>query len=46
MQNARPDPITRAEDSRHLESILELIRTNDKKFKPKLEVYKLAKRFH
>jgi glutathione S-transferase len=26
--------------------MLELIRTNDKQFKPKLEVYKLAKRFH
>ncbi|MFT6386970.1 MAG: glutathione S-transferase [Cellvibrionaceae bacterium] len=41
-----PQNLLRAEDPRHLESMLELIRKNDKKFKPKLEVYKLAKRFH
>jgi glutathione S-transferase len=29
-----------------LEEMLELIRENDKKFKPNLEIYKLAKRFH
>jgi glutathione S-transferase len=35
-----------AEDSSKLESMLEIIRTNDKEFKPRLEVYKLARRFH
>jgi glutathione S-transferase len=41
-----PQNLLRAEDPAHLESMLELIRKNDKEFKPRLEVYKLAKRFH
>lgn len=41
-----PQNLLQAEDPRQLETMLELIRKNDKKFKPKLEVYKLAKRFH
>jgi len=41
-----PQNLLRAEDPRHLDSMLELIRKNDKQFKPNLEVYKLAKRFH
>lgn len=41
-----PQNLLQAEDPRHLESMLALVRKNDKEFKPKLEVYKLAKRFH
>ncbi len=41
-----PQNLLRAEDPVHLESMLELIRKNDKEFKSRLEVYKLAKRFH
>lgn len=41
-----PKNLLRAEDPRQLESMLELIKKNDKQFKPKLEVYKMAKRFH
>lgn len=41
-----PQNLLRAEDPRQLASMLELIKKNDEEFKPKLEVYKLAKRFH
>jgi glutathione S-transferase len=41
-----PQNLLRAEDPRHLESMLALIKRNDKQFKSDLEVYKLAKRFH
>lgn len=41
-----PQNLLRAEDPACLASMLELIRKNDKEFKPRLEVYKLAKRFH
>jgi glutathione S-transferase len=41
-----PQNLLRAEDPRQLESMLELIKKNDKQFKPNLEVYKMAKRFH
>lgn len=41
-----PQNLLRAEDSRKLDTMLELIWRNDNVFKPKLEVYKLAKRFH
>lgn len=42
------DPLNllKAEDASQLDTMLELIRRNDKEFKPHLEVYKLAKRFH
>jgi glutathione S-transferase len=33
-------------DSNKLDTMLDLIKRNDKEFKPNLEVYKLAKRFH
>jgi glutathione S-transferase len=41
-----PQDLLWAEDPHQLESMLELIRENDAQFKPNLEVYKLAKRFH
>jgi glutathione S-transferase len=41
-----PQNLLRAEDPHQLEMMLELIRKNDMQFKPNLEVYKLAKRFH
>ena len=41
-----PQNLLRAEDSSKLDAMLELIWRNDKEFKPNLEVYKLAKRFH
>lgn len=41
-----PQDLLRAEDSSKLDEMLELIRRNDKEFKPNLEIYKLAKRFH
>ena len=41
-----PQNLLQAEDSSKLGAMLELIRRNDKEFKPNLEVYKLAKRFH
>jgi len=41
-----PQDLLRAEDPRNLECMLELIRINDTQFKPRLEVYKLARRFH
>ena len=41
-----PQNLLQAEDSSKLNAMLELIWRNDKKFKPNLEVYKLAKRFH
>ena len=41
-----PQDLLRVEDPHLLESMLELISQNDKQFKPNLEVYKLAKRFH
>jgi glutathione S-transferase len=41
-----PQNVLQAGDSSKLDTILELIRRNDKEFKPNLEVYKLAKRFH
>jgi glutathione S-transferase len=41
-----PQNLLRAEDPLKLESMLALIKKNDKQFKPDLEVYKLAKRFH
>ena len=41
-----PQNLLQAEDSSKLDAMLELIRRNDKEFKPDLEIYKLAKRFH
>lgn len=41
-----PQDLLRAEDPHQLELMLELIRRNDQHFKPQLEAYKLAKRFH
>jgi glutathione S-transferase len=41
-----PQDLLQVEDSSKLDAMLELIRRNDKEFKPNLEVYKLAKRFH
>jgi glutathione S-transferase len=41
-----PQNLLQAEDSSQLETMLELISRNDTEFKPHLEVYKLAKRFH
>ena len=41
-----PQEILRAEDPRQLDAMLALIWRNDKEFKPNLEAYKLAKRFH
>ena len=41
-----PQNVLEAGDSNKLDTMLELIRRNDKEFKPNLETYKLAKRFH
>jgi glutathione S-transferase len=41
-----PQDLLQAADSSKLAAMLELIGKNDKEFKPNLEVYKLAKRFH
>ena len=41
-----PKNLLRAEDPHQLDLMLKLIRKNDKEFKPQLEIYKLAKRFH
>jgi glutathione S-transferase len=41
-----PQDLLQAADSSKLDAMLELIGRNDKEFKPNLEVYKLAKRFH
>jgi glutathione S-transferase len=41
-----PQDLLWADDPRYLDSMLELVRENDQQFKPLLEVYKLAKRFH
>ena len=41
-----PQDLLQAADSSKLAAMLELIGRNDKEFKPNLEVYKLAKRFH
>jgi glutathione S-transferase len=41
-----PQNLLQTGDSSKLDAMLELIRRNDKEFKPNLEVYKLAKRFH
>ena len=41
-----PQDLLQAADASNLEAMLELIWRNDKEFKPNLEVYKLAKRFH
>jgi glutathione S-transferase len=41
-----PQDLLWAEDPRFLARMLELIQENDQVFKPRLEVYKLAKRFH
>ncbi len=41
-----PQNLLQAEDSSKLDAMLALICRNDREFKPKLEVYKLAKRFH
>ena len=41
-----PEDLLQAEDSGKLDAMLALIWRNDKEFKPNLEVYKLAKRFH
>lgn len=46
LQRNDPQDLLWAEDPRHLELMLELIKKNDQQFKPQLEVYKLAKRFH
>jgi glutathione S-transferase len=41
-----PQDLLQAEDPRKLDAMLKLICTNDKEFKPNLEIYKLARRFH
>lgn len=41
-----PQDVLQASDSNMLNTMLELIKRNDKEFKPNLEIYKLAKRFH
>ena len=41
-----PQNLLQAEDSNNLDAMLKLIWRNDKEFKPNLEVYKLARRFH
>ncbi len=41
-----PQDLLQAEDSGKLDTMLDLIWRNDREFKPDLEVYKLAKRFH
>lgn len=41
-----PQDLLWAEDPQQLALMLELIRKNDQHFKPQLEAYKLAKRFH
>jgi glutathione S-transferase len=41
-----PQNLLQAEDSSKLDAMLALIWRNDNEFKPNLEVYKLAKRFH
>ena len=41
-----PQNILQTEDPKKLEAMLALIWRNDKQFKPDLEVYKLARRFH
>jgi glutathione S-transferase len=41
-----PHDLLWADDPQHLALMLELIRKNDQQFKPQLEAYKLAKRFH
>lgn len=41
-----PQDLLYAKKEGALEEMLSLIKTNDKQFKPNLEVYKLAKRFH
>ncbi len=41
-----PQNLLQAEDSSKLAAMLALICRNDKEFKPNLEIYKLAKRFH
>ena len=41
-----PQNLLQAQDSSKLDAMLELIWRNDKEFKPNLEVYKLARRFH
>jgi glutathione S-transferase len=46
LQLSDPQDLLQAEDSSKLDAMLELIWRNDKEFKPNLEVYKLAKRFH
>jgi len=46
LQRNDPQDLLWAEDPRDLELMLELIKKNDQQFKPQLEVYKLAKRFH
>lgn len=46
LQRNDPQDLLWAEDPCHLELMLELIKKNDQQFKPQLEVYKLAKRFH
>ncbi|MFT4520193.1 MAG: glutathione S-transferase [Halioglobus sp.] len=41
-----PQNVLQADDSSKLETMLELIRRNDKEFKPNLEIYKRGRRFH
>lgn len=41
-----PQNLLQAEDSSRLDAMQEFIWRNDKEFKPNLEVYKLARRFH
>jgi glutathione S-transferase len=41
-----PQNLLQAEDPNNLDAMLKLIWRNDKEFKPNLEVYKLARRFH
>jgi glutathione S-transferase len=41
-----PHDLLQARDSSKLDAMLELIWRNDNEFKPSLEIYKMAKRFH
>lgn len=41
-----PQNVLQAGDPSKLDTMLELIKRNDKEFKPNLEIYKLARRFH
>lgn len=45
LQQNDPDDLLHKDNPEHLTQMLELIRRNDKEFKPQLEIYKKSKRF-